>query len=81
MQAHRRLPLNDVELNPEPPLPSKRRVPSFAAPPYPEYIAAIREGGVKIVETAGRSPEQAGAEGRRDQGDPQMHLRPALAES
>jgi NADH:quinone reductase (non-electrogenic) len=33
-------------------------LPSFAAPPYPEYIAAIREGGVKIVETAGRSPEQ-----------------------
>jgi nitronate monooxygenase len=32
-------------------------LPSFAAPPYPEYIAAIREGGVKIVETAGRSPE------------------------
>jgi NADH:quinone reductase (non-electrogenic) len=33
-------------------------LPSFAAPPYPEYIAAIREGGVRIVETAGRSPEQ-----------------------
>ena len=33
-------------------------LPSFAAPPYPEYIAAITEGGVKIVETAGRSPEQ-----------------------
>jgi nitronate monooxygenase len=32
-------------------------LPSFAAPPYPEYIAAIVEGGVKIVETAGRSPE------------------------
>lgn len=32
-------------------------LPSFSAPPYPEYIAAIREGGVKIVETAGRSPE------------------------
>ena len=32
-------------------------LPSFAAPPYPEYIAAIREGGVRIVETAGRSPE------------------------
>ncbi|WP_372661048.1 NAD(P)H-dependent flavin oxidoreductase, partial [Hydrogenophaga sp.] len=25
---------------------------------YPEYIAAIIEGGVKVVETAGRSPEQ-----------------------
>ena len=33
-------------------------LPSFASPPYPEYIAAIVEGGVKIVETAGRSPEQ-----------------------
>jgi NAD(P)H-dependent flavin oxidoreductase YrpB (nitropropane dioxygenase family) len=33
-------------------------LPTFAAPPYPEYIAAIVEGGVKIVETAGRSPEQ-----------------------
>ncbi|MGH6714940.1 MAG: NAD(P)H-dependent flavin oxidoreductase [Bradyrhizobium sp.] len=32
-------------------------LPSFSAPPYAEYIAAIREGGVKIVETAGRSPE------------------------
>lgn len=33
-------------------------LPTFAAPPYPEYIAAIKEGGVRIVETAGRSPEQ-----------------------
>ena len=33
-------------------------LPAFTAPPYPEYIAAIREGGVRIVETAGRSPEQ-----------------------
>ncbi|MGY4330636.1 NAD(P)H-dependent flavin oxidoreductase YrpB (nitropropane dioxygenase family) [Bradyrhizobium sp. LB7.2] len=32
-------------------------LPAFAAPPYPEYIAAIVEGGVKSVETAGRSPE------------------------
>jgi nitronate monooxygenase len=32
-------------------------LPTFAAPPYPEYIAAIVEGGVKSVETAGRSPE------------------------
>src|SRR5262249_59963486 len=36
-------------------LPSR---PSSPAPPYPEYIAAIKEGGVKAVETAGRSPEQ-----------------------
>src|SRR5437016_11791199 len=33
-------------------------LPTFSAPPYPEYIAAIREGGIRIVETAGRSPEQ-----------------------
>jgi nitronate monooxygenase len=33
-------------------------LPAFTTPPYPEYIAAIREGGVRIVETAGRSPEQ-----------------------
>jgi NADH:quinone reductase (non-electrogenic) len=33
-------------------------LPAFTAPPYPEYIAVIREGGIKIVETAGRSPEQ-----------------------
>ena len=33
-------------------------LPSFTAPPYPEYTAAIKEGGVRIVETAGRSPEQ-----------------------
>ncbi len=32
-------------------------LPTFAAPPYPEYIEAIVKGGVKIVETAGRSPE------------------------
>ncbi|WP_339027975.1 nitronate monooxygenase family protein [Bradyrhizobium symbiodeficiens] len=33
-------------------------LPTFASPPYPEYIAAIVEGGIKAVETAGRSPEQ-----------------------
>jgi NADH:quinone reductase (non-electrogenic) len=33
-------------------------LPTLSAPPYPEYIRAIAEGGVKIVETAGRSPEQ-----------------------
>lgn len=33
-------------------------LPAIARPPYPDYIAAIKEGGVKIVETAGRSPEQ-----------------------
>jgi nitronate monooxygenase len=32
-------------------------LPTFATPPYPEYIHAIAEGGVGIVETAGRSPE------------------------
>lgn len=33
-------------------------LPSFKEPPYPEYIDAIIDGGVKAVETAGRSPEQ-----------------------
>ena len=33
-------------------------LPAFSTPPYPEYIAAIVESGVKSVETAGRSPEQ-----------------------
>jgi nitronate monooxygenase len=33
-------------------------LPAFSKPPYPEYIDAIVQGGVKIVETAGRSPEQ-----------------------
>jgi NADH:quinone reductase (non-electrogenic) len=33
-------------------------LPSFTSPPYPEYIDAIIQGGVKIVETAGRSPEK-----------------------
>src|SRR6516162_9975850 len=33
-------------------------LPSLSSPPYPEYIAAIIEGGVKIVETARRNPEQ-----------------------
>jgi NADH:quinone reductase (non-electrogenic) len=32
-------------------------LPTFSAPPYPEYIRAIVEGGIGIVETAGRSPE------------------------
>ncbi len=32
-------------------------LPTFSKPPYPEYIQAIAEGGVTIVETAGRSPE------------------------
>ncbi|MEJ8846669.1 nitronate monooxygenase family protein [Variovorax rhizosphaerae] len=32
-------------------------LPTFSSPPYAEYIAAIVEGGVRIVETAGRSPE------------------------
>ncbi len=33
-------------------------LPMFSEPPYPEYIQAIAEGGVKAVETAGRSPEK-----------------------
>jgi len=33
-------------------------LPAFKEPPYPEFIAAIVEGGIKAVETAGRSPEK-----------------------
>ena len=33
-------------------------LPTVNAPDYPGYIRAIIEGGVKIVETAGRNPEQ-----------------------
>ena len=33
-------------------------LPGFANPPYPEYIQAIIDGGISIVETAGRSPEE-----------------------
>ncbi|WP_415057656.1 NAD(P)H-dependent flavin oxidoreductase [Halopseudomonas sp.] len=33
-------------------------LPSISSPDYPGYIKAIIEGGVKFVETAGRSPEQ-----------------------
>src|SRR5882672_8804264 len=33
-------------------------LPSFAAPPYPEYVHAFVEGSVRIVETAGRNPAQ-----------------------
>jgi NADH:quinone reductase (non-electrogenic) len=33
-------------------------LPSLAAPDYPGYVRAIIDGGVKIVETAGRNPEQ-----------------------
>ncbi len=32
-------------------------LPTFATPPYPEYFQAIVEGGVKVIETAGRNPE------------------------
>jgi NAD(P)H-dependent flavin oxidoreductase YrpB (nitropropane dioxygenase family) len=33
-------------------------LPSFATPPYPEYIDAIVSGGVTVVETAGRNPQE-----------------------
>lgn len=33
-------------------------LPTLTSVPYPEYIAAIVEGGIKIVETAGRSPQE-----------------------
>lgn len=33
-------------------------LPAFSEPPYNEYIDAIIDGGITIVETAGRSPEK-----------------------
>ena len=33
-------------------------LPSLASPDYPAYVKAIIDGGVKIVETAGRNPQQ-----------------------
>jgi len=33
-------------------------LPTVTAPDYPGYISAIIDGGVKIVETAGRNPQQ-----------------------
>src|SRR3981189_3139478 len=33
-------------------------LPAFTTPPYPEYIAAIREGGINILDSAGDSPER-----------------------
>lgn len=32
-------------------------LPNFTAPPYEEYIQVIIDGGIKIVETAGRNPQ------------------------
>lgn len=32
-------------------------LPSFRETPYDEYMAAIIEGGIKVVETAGRNPQ------------------------
>ena len=33
-------------------------LPAFSEPDYPGYVKAILEGGVKVVETAGRNPAQ-----------------------
>jgi len=33
-------------------------LPAFTSPPYPEFIDAIISGGVKVVETAGRNPQE-----------------------
>jgi len=33
-------------------------LPSIKPPPYAEYVQAVIDGGVKILETAGRSPEE-----------------------
>jgi len=33
-------------------------LPAFAAPPYAEFIEVIIAGGIKVVETAGRNPQE-----------------------
>jgi nitronate monooxygenase len=33
-------------------------LPSISPPPYAEYVSAIIDGGVKVVETAGNSPKE-----------------------
>jgi Nitronate monooxygenase len=56
-------------------------LPALKAPPYPEYIAAIVEGGSDRRD--GRTQPRAihaGAEGRGHQGDSQMHLGAAFAQ-
>jgi NADH:quinone reductase (non-electrogenic) len=49
-------------------------LPTYSTLPYPEYIEAIKEGGIKSVETAGSSPEPyMPAQSRRHQGSSQMY--------
>jgi NAD(P)H-dependent flavin oxidoreductase YrpB (nitropropane dioxygenase family) len=57
-------------------------LPSFAAPPDPEYIDATVEGGVRIVETAGRNPAQyiPALKAHGVKGHPQMHLGASFAD-
>jgi hypothetical protein len=56
-------------------------LPSFVSPPYPEYIDAIVEGGVR---SRNRRPQPGaihpGPEGARGQSHPQMHLGAAFAD-
>ena len=33
-------------------------LPAMGAPDYPGYIGAIIDGGIRVVETAGRSPQE-----------------------
>ena len=57
-------------------------LPAVTSPDYPGYIAAIIDGGISIVETAGNNPQQVAArlEGGRDLGDPQVHVGAACAQ-
>ncbi len=58
-------------------------LPTLTPPDYPGIVKAVIDGGVKVVETAGRNPVDllATVERCRDQGDPQMHQRTPCAES
>ena len=57
-------------------------LPSVEAPDYPAYVQTIINGGVKVVETAGRNPAQVASlsQGRGHHRHPQMHLRPPFIE-
>jgi nitronate monooxygenase len=55
-------------------------LPSLSTPDYPAYIRAVIEGGVTVVETAGRNPQEAGPAGCRHKDHPQVHVGATLAQ-
>ena len=51
-------------------------LPAIKPPPYAEYLSAIIESGIKIVETAGNNPKDllAASQGARHQDHSQVHV-------